>query len=195
MSRISKSFSFLFIVLIAASSLIMVKPAFAQTPSPIPTSIPETQNFTYALPNYTVNYTIVTEPLPDANSINPAAYNILVYGPPPFPIQISFNETTYYGAPQNMTMIMSVIMTTDALSTSIACFSYPTKITMTQVNNESVSPSPSSSSTSPAPASSTIPTPTSTPTVPELSWLAILPSLMSAFAVVVIIKHQKTSKA
>ena len=40
MVNASKSFSLLFILILAVSSLMMVKPAFAQTPTPTPTAIP-----------------------------------------------------------------------------------------------------------------------------------------------------------
>jgi len=57
MSGVSKSFSVLFIVLLAVSSLIMVTPAFAQnstftpTPAPTPSTIP-----TPSVPEFTVNF-------------------------------------------------------------------------------------------------------------------------------------------
>lgn len=38
-----------------------------------------------------------------------------------------------------------------------------------------------------------LPSPTSTPTVPELSWLSILPLLVSVFSVAVIVRHRKTA--
>lgn len=39
------------------------------------------------------------------------------------------------------------------------------------------------------------PSPSSTPTVPELSWLVLVPLLLSVFAVAVIVKHRKDVKA
>ena len=51
MASTSKSFSLLLIVLLAASSLIMAKPAFAQTPTPTPSPI------TLPLPEFTVTLT------------------------------------------------------------------------------------------------------------------------------------------
>ncbi len=54
------------------------------------------------------------------------------------------------------------------------------------------------SSTSPSPSSTQIPTPSTSPspspTVPELSWLIIVPLLLSVFSVVVIVRHRKTTK-
>ena len=121
------------------------------TPTPI---------FTYVLPNYVVNYSIIQLPPPNANAIYPYAYNIVVYGPPPFPIQISFYEQTANGTTQEI----SVTMPIDALSTSIGCTSYPTQIVMMQVGSESISPSPAAT-LSPSPIVSISPTsiPTATP--------------------------------
>jgi hypothetical protein len=55
--------------------------------------------------------------------------------------------------------------------------------------------SPTQTATIPASSTSTspTPTPTSSPAVPELSWLAILPFLLSAFSFAVIIRHRKTN--
>jgi hypothetical protein len=39
--------------------------------------------YSYALPGYTATYDIVKMPPPDSGAINPYAYNIVVYGPPP----------------------------------------------------------------------------------------------------------------
>ena len=52
----------------------------------------------------------------------------------------------------------------------------------------------SSISPSPNPTSSPTQTPSPTPTVPELSWLVIVPLLLSVFAVAVVVRHRKTSK-
>ena len=49
----------------------------------------------------------------------------------------------------------------------------------------------SSAQTITIPSSSVLPT--STPTVPELSWLAIVPLLLSVFSVAVIVRHRKTA--
>jgi hypothetical protein len=59
MGSIGKSFSVLIIVLLAASSLIMAKPAFAQTSAPIPIPTPSVPEFTLKLvgPSYIVNTT------------------------------------------------------------------------------------------------------------------------------------------
>jgi hypothetical protein len=99
-----------------------------------------TQNFTYVLPDYNVTYKIVKMPPHDSQAVNPYAYNIVVYGPPPYPIQIEFYDQMWSGTTEKR----SAIMPTNALSTSIGCVSYPTQITMKQVGNESVSPTPTS---------------------------------------------------
>ena len=56
MGNVNKNFSLLLILILAASSLIMAKPAFAQTPTPVPTSTPSVPEFTVELvgPPYTV---------------------------------------------------------------------------------------------------------------------------------------------
>jgi hypothetical protein len=153
---------------ISSLSLLMVKPVYSQSiPTMLPYPTPETYKFTYVLPNYVVNYSIVKMEPPDAQTPNPYAYNIVVYGPPPFPIQISFNETTYYGAPSNMTVINTTIMPTYSIATSIGSFNYPTNITMMELSNESVSPRPTFS----------------TPSLPEFPILAILPLFLSVFLI------------
>lgn len=91
----------------------------------------DSQNFTYVLPNYNVSYKIVKMPPPDLQAVNPCAYNIVVYGPPPYPIQIEFYQQNY----DNITEKRSAVMSTKVISKSICCTSYPTQITMTQVDN------------------------------------------------------------
>ena len=53
MSSVSKSFILLLIVLLAVSSLIMAKPAFAQTPISTPSTIP-----TPSVPEFTVKFVL-----------------------------------------------------------------------------------------------------------------------------------------
>ena len=84
------------------------------------------EEFIYFLPNYDVTYYIKKMPPHDASAINPYAYNIIVRGPPPFPIQIEFYDQMWSGTTEKRTSIMK----TDYLSTSIGCVSYPTNITM-----------------------------------------------------------------
>jgi parallel beta-helix repeat protein len=50
------------------------------------------------------------------------------------------------------------------------------------------------STSSPNPTLSPTPTPTSASSVPELSWLVIVPLLLSLFSVAVIFRHRKTAK-
>jgi hypothetical protein len=63
MSGISKSFLLLLIVLLAVSSLIMAKPAFAQTPTPTPIPIP-----TPSIPEFTVNFVNASYSVTTTNS-------------------------------------------------------------------------------------------------------------------------------
>ena len=120
-----------------------------------------TSNYTYVLPNYIVNYAIVEMPPSFPITDSTYLYNIVVYGPPPFSIQISFNEQTI----QNTTQKISVIMPTNAFSTLIGCTSYPTQIEMSQVGNESVSPSPTMSIPSASPSLTSSPYLTATSTL------------------------------
>lgn len=141
----SKCATLLLLIVLTLSSLIMVEstsalsktmPLTAMSVLPTPPQIPaNTQNLTYILPNYVVYYTIVGMPPPDSLSVNPYAYNIVVYGPPPFPIQIDFYQLNT----QNVSEKMSVVMPTNAYSTSIGCNSYPTQITMMQADQASTS--------------------------------------------------------
>ena len=118
------------------------------------------QDYTYLVSGYVLNYSVVKMPPPQPGAIHPYAYNIIAYGPPPFPIQISFNEINEQGATEKMT----VTMPTNAYSTSIGCTSYPTDITMTRMDSNA---SPSSTITNlptpSSPTSSQYPTPTFSP--------------------------------
>jgi hypothetical protein len=82
-----------------------------------------------------VTYFIKKMPGPDRLSPDPSEYNLIVRGPPPFPIQIEFYEQNRDGIIEKRTSIMK----TDYLSTSIGCNSYPTNITMRPAG-EPVSP-------------------------------------------------------
>ena len=152
-------------ITISCLTLLTVKPANAQLPIfPYPT--PETWNFTYHLSNYAVNYSIIKQ-TPSAGG-NYSGYNLVVYeNYPPFPIEISF-----FDGSQKVTGIAPI----NAYSTSFVSTSYPTQITMIEVNNES------------SPTSLTSPS-----RIPELSWFVILPLLISIFAVVVVLRHRKTA--
>lgn len=108
----------------------------------------KTERFTYELPNYNVSYAIDTIPDTDYYGVTTYVYNIHVYGPPPFPIQIEF-----YQQNKNVTEKRTSIMQTNVYSTSIYCTSYPTQITMMRVENESVSPTPSPSTEPTSPSS------------------------------------------
>lgn len=99
----------------------------------------DSQNFTYILPNYNVTYKIVKMPPPDPQAVNPCAYNLVVYGPPPYPIQIEF----YQQNADNITEKRSAVMSTEVISKSICCTSYPTQIMMTQVDNAEYMSKPS----------------------------------------------------
>ena len=92
------------------------------------------EEFIYFLPNYDVTYFIKKMPGPDRLSSDPYEYNLIVRGPPPFPIQIEFYEERD-GIIEKRTSIMK----TDYLSTSIGCNTYPTDITMRPAG-EPVSP-------------------------------------------------------
>jgi hypothetical protein len=152
---IPKSVIHLFLLFLLGAGLFLVVSAnfngIAVASSTTQSSL-DTQTFIYVLPNYNVTYEIVKIPPHDSQAfnpyaynndyqaVNPCAYNIVVYGPPPFPIQIEFYQQNY----NNITEKRSAVMPTNAISTSICCISYPTQITMPQVGNESVSTTPTS---------------------------------------------------
>jgi hypothetical protein len=56
------------------------------------------------------------------------------------------------------------------------------------------SPTPSTTST-PTPTQVVSPTPTATPTVPEISWLVVVPLLLSVFAVVFVVRRRMAAYA
>ncbi len=119
MGRIDKTFALILTLVIAMSclTLLTVKPANAQSP--------ETQNFTYVVSNYTVNYSIVS---------NKAGYYLLVYqNYPPFNIELSF-----YDGNQKETDILG----TNSYSVSCITTNYPTQITMKVTNEPASTPSP-----------------------------------------------------
>ena len=191
MCSISKSLALILIAVIAISSacLLTVKPASAQgIPTPFPPPQLPTENFTYDVSNYIVNYSIEKLPPPDdtmiqyASIINPYYYNLHVYvNYPPFAIAISFYEQDL----QNVTEKITIIAHTNEYSENIGCWSYPTQITMIQLNSESVPPTITPQinfeSTSPSP----------TPTIPEFSALLILPLLLVTFSIVLGFMHRK----
>lgn len=119
MGKIGKTFALFLTLIIALSCLTLfsIKLVNAQTP--------ETQNFTYVVSNYTVNYSIVS---------NKAGYYLLVYqNYPPFNIEISF-----YDGNQKITDIAS----TNSYSLSFTTTNYPTQITMQVTNEPASTPSP-----------------------------------------------------
>ncbi len=150
-------------------SLVLISLAASWCPSnaaKVFASTDNSQDYTYLVSGYVLNYSIVKMPPPQPGAIHPYAYNIIAYGPPPFPIQISFNEINEQGATEKMT----VTMPTNAYSTSIGCTSYPTDITMTRADtNASPSSSITSLPTPSSPTSSPYLTPTLTPILTEPS--------------------------
>jgi hypothetical protein len=73
MGSVSESFSLLIIALLAISSLIMVKPAFAQTPTPTPQPIP-----TPYVPEFTINYVNSSYYVPESYVRNPITGQIVI---------------------------------------------------------------------------------------------------------------------
>jgi hypothetical protein len=105
------------VMAISSASVLVVKSAKAQSP--------ETQNFTYIVSNYAVNYSIVS---------SKAGYYLLVYqNYPPFNIEISF-----YDGNQKVTAIAG----TNSYSSSFTTTNYPTQITMKVTNEPASTPSP-----------------------------------------------------
>jgi hypothetical protein len=118
MGKVGKSLVLALVLVIAISSvsLLIVKPINAQSP--------DTQNFTYVVSNYAVNYSIVSSSV---------GYYLFVYqNYPPFPIEISF-----YDGNQKVTSIA----TTNSYSTSFDSTNYPEQITMKVTNAPTSAPS------------------------------------------------------
>jgi hypothetical protein len=80
-----------------------------------------TGDFTYQLPDCTVKYSIIKIPPQGPSAVNPCAYNIIVYGPLPYEIRVTFIDN---GSQE--TDIVPI-----AQSSSLACDAYPTDIIMT----------------------------------------------------------------
>ncbi len=76
MSRISTSFSLLFIVLLAVSSLMMAKPAFAQIPTPSPSPVPIPIP-TPSVPTFTVQLVGPPYTVPTTYSLNQSSGQIV----------------------------------------------------------------------------------------------------------------------
>ena len=62
---------------------------------------------------------------------------------------------------------------------------------LTAPNSQAI---PNQNSPSPTTSPSTSQTPSPTPTVPELSWLVIVPLLIAIFSVVLVLRHRKTTR-
>jgi hypothetical protein len=102
----------LFIVL----SVLMVTLTLAES-----ASAQATGDFTYQLPDCTVKYSIIKIPPQGPSAVNPCAYNIIVYGPLPYAIRVTFIDNG-----SQATDIVPI-----AQSSSVACDAYPTDIIMT----------------------------------------------------------------
>lgn len=111
MGNINKTLSLLIILTLTIPMLTLAESASAQA----------TGDFTYQLPDYTVKYSIIKIPPQGPSAVNPCAYNIIVYGPLPYEIRVTFIDNG-----SQATDIVPI-----AQSTSLACNAYPTDIIMT----------------------------------------------------------------
>jgi len=171
MGIIGKSFTLILILIIVTSSLslLAIKPVFAQSLySPTPT--PYEQVFSYLFPDgYEFSYEIGQAQDKTDYIIAPLVMDN------PYPIEISFYEQLPNGTQNNVTHIFPI----HAYGSMYFSTSYPMNITFTELTNQPT-PTPTSSIN-----------PTTTPTVPEFSWLAILPLLVSMLLVAGAIKRYK----
>ncbi len=145
---------------------------------------PTSQTFYYYLPDCTVSYEIT--------SFRSSYLIILPLSMDnPSPIQITYYEQLPSGAEHEVTGIIPI----GGQGVHFSSTSYPSDITMIELNNVPVSTPPCSSSPSPTPIPTLTHTeaPTQTPSVPELSLLIILPLLLSIFTVATILKYRKTA--
>ena len=100
MGKISKSFAFLLVVILAVSSLMMVKPAFAQTPTPSPYTLPTPSVPTFSLKFVESSYPkTIVDPYTGVEStqqVNNNSIEIIIKNQPftPYQIPYTFNFTT-----------------------------------------------------------------------------------------------------
>ena len=178
MRSVSKIFALVLILTMAISSfvdLLMTKPAFAQS-SFSPTPTPYDQIFNYNFPDgYTFTYEITASST--GYLIAPSVMNN------PFPIEISFFEQLPNGTENEVTKIFPI----GGYGVTYASTSYPMNITFTELSNQPTSTPSSTTSQTPHPTVS----PSPTQPVSELSWLVIVPLLLSVFCIAILIRHRK----
>jgi hypothetical protein len=178
----------IFLLTALCSSLAIECPsarAYLIVPPPTPIA-----TYSYVLSNlYSVNYSIYQMPPPDRDSVSYVPYNLVIYGPLPFPIQISFYEQTT----GNINQKSSGIMPAHAFSSTFACASYPTQITIMQVGTESLSPIPTMSTSpilTPNPTSILAPkeslTPTPSPVLTPTPTQVIVQSVQTWFFAIIV---------
>jgi hypothetical protein len=185
MGSMGKSFTLILIITAAISSLTFftVIPNAQGYPT-IPTLPRQIENYAYVVSNYVVNYSIEKMPPPDEITPHPYAYNLHVYVDyPPFPIEISFYQIDL----QNVTQKDTFVAYTNEYSDNVGCWSYPTQITMKQIDPKDVPPTVTPSLNNDHVVS------TPTPTVPEFPILVILPFFVSMLLVAVYLKHRRTN--
>ena len=220
------------LIAISSLSLIMLKPANAQTPTPTKAlPIPSVPQFTLQYvnePNYALIVTVKNQPydpelslyytvrVKDHNSaneswrypyaqLNPIADLNVGASNVDFPkqtagsdytnisivsqsslfllggendVQVAALEGEVYASPQNVYR--------DSFFGWTSGWSSTQTITIPTGYTSNPTPTPTHTKT-------VQPPPTISPTVPEFSWLAILPLLLSIFAIVVVLRHRKTA--
>lgn len=102
---------FLIVLSVSMVTLTLAESASAQA----------TGDFTYQLPDCTVKYSIIKIPPQGPSAVNPCAYNIIVYGPLPYAIRVTFIDNG-----SQATDIVPI-----SQSSSLACNAYPTDIIIT----------------------------------------------------------------
>jgi hypothetical protein len=164
------------LMLIVALGLFIAKPVLAQSVSSTNTTSVN-QDFYYYLPDCIVHYEI---------SGFRTSYLIFIFPlsmDNPCQVQISFYEQLLNGTEQKVTGIIPM----DIYGAHFLSTSYPKEITMIELHEPTSTPKSTTSQTpSPTPSQ----TLASSPSVPELSWLAIVPLLFSVF-IAVIFRHRR----
>ena len=209
MGNISKSFSLLLILILAVSSLIMAS-AFGQTPTPTP-SVPE---FTVRIVASSLEVTIKNQPITayvTTNGSNPSLYysfrfkdheNIQDWNYAPIYYVGSSSYGTYYKASTSDYTVVSFPLGSYPLTGILGSGQVDLQV-MALIGNEvptnyengtvygfdGAESNWSTTQTITILNNSASPT----PTVPEFSWLVILPLLLSVFSVALIVRHRKTA--
>lgn len=125
--------------------------------------------------------------LPESNSEYTAiSYSLTRVGVPASGGQVDFQVSAVVGVNSTFYSVQVVGASPVGVGQYEPAVAYVTTSGWSNTQTVTIPANPTSSSPSPAP--------TSTPTVPELSWRAIVPLLLSVFSVAIIVRHRSQVK-